>query len=188
MKRIGKNLGAPFKVVRCFWYILLWWILIFFTLLGPMADAFGLQREENGLEYFIHSGTLYYSVITLLLTYFITILLDLLFEQTHQQEKSLFLHYQIVAAIFAVMVAVFYMVLYMVARDTMWLQIGGAIIGYAFAFYLYCVSFMPRLANEIPELAYPYDKQRKDNSETLQKSTQDASDGVCLAKRDEEDI
>ena len=172
------NLAAPFKVVCHFKYFALWWITILVTLLGPVIDA--SIQAENKFEYFINSGTLYYSVITLLFSYVVTNAIDMIFEVIHENEKLPFIVFQIVSIIFAVVSIFILTFLYIYFRSNAKQQIIISIIGYIFSFYLYCVSCMPRVKEELLEHAWSYDEQKKKHSDAVQNSNDSTSDGIDL--------
>lgn len=179
MRKIDKLFG-PFGVIKAYSFILLWWLIIFVTLYGPVVDAF--NQKEGIFIYFINSGTLYYSVITLLFSFVVTNWLDVLFEYSYNKVKEIpFLHYYVVTTLLAVLLSFICIFLYTSFRSIPLLQILVSLFGYGFSFYLYCVSYMHRVREELQQYSLSYDEQKKNNSNKIQKrSKKKSSDGLVL--------
>ncbi len=169
---------APLLVIKHFWYTLFWWAIIFITLIGPVIDA--IMQEKDKFKYFILSGTLYYSVITLLFSFVITIIIDILFETIHDKRKPDFIHYQLTSVIIATIGMMFLVFLYVMNRKNICMQITISIIGYLFSFYMYCISCMPRVREELMEYSLSYDAQRKKHSSEITDVNEKTSDGINL--------
>ena len=174
-----KNIMAPFLVTKYFIYFSLWIMIIIVTLMGPIFDA--LKQPDNRIEYFIESGTLYYSVITLLFSYAVTNGIDVLFERKHDNGPLPFLHYQIITLLVAFLYNTVLIFLYISYRSNMTLQLVLSIVGYIFSFYLYGVACMPRVAKEMDNYALPYFKQIQNGAADLGNSNpQKTPDGAKL--------
>ena len=180
IKLIFDNISGPFRVIGAYWYVLLWWIIIIVTLMGPIVDA-AIQKEARFI-YFINSGALYYSVITLLFSFVITNLIDLSFGPIYDQEKEIpFLPYQIVTIALSVLYMLILMVLYICFRGNPLVQIILSVIGYVFSFYMYCVSYMHRVKEDLSQYSISYDEEKKKNSKKIQKNAKNkTSDGLDL--------
>jgi len=179
-----KGIIAPFLVLCHFPWFCMWWMIIPITLIGPFMDAF--LQQENRYAYFINSGTLYYSVITLLFSFVVTNALDIIFEKIHDDGELPFIVYQLVSILVAFFCIILLIFIYIFKRENAILQIVITIVGYCFAFYLYCVSCMPRVKKELNEHSWSYDKQRKEHASKVQQGSKKTSDGLNLGgKKDE---
>jgi len=160
-----KKIFAPFGVIKHFKFFLLWGFIIILTLSGPVCDV--LFQDVTIREYLNETGALYFSAIALTASFLITNIIDVLFEII-KQGKSPFVHYQLVSVVFIFIYVFVMIVLYLKKRDFFGLQIVLSFVGYGFAFYLYCVSCLSRVSDEMDKYAISYHTQNQQNVKKME--------------------
>lgn len=178
----AKKILAPFIVVKHFGYYILWWSIIIITIMGPAADA--CLHGTDAFDFFIVSGSLYYSIITLLFSFVATNIIDVLFERVHDKGELAFLPYQLVSIIFAIFFIIIILFLYLLYRNNAFLQIVISLFGYIYSFYLYCISCLPKVRKEMAEFEVTYDQQIKENVSSFSHDMDVTSDGIALDEGD----
>lgn len=178
VKLFAKKMFAPFIVVKHFGYFILWWSIIIITIIGPAFDA--CLHGKDSFGFFIESGSLYYSIITLLFSFVATNIIDVIFERVHDRGELVFLQYQLVSILIAIFFIIIILFLYLLYRKNAFLQIMLSLFGYVYSFYLYCISCLPKVRKEMAEFEVAYDQQIKENVNGYNKDMDVTSDGVAL--------